>query len=66
MSQERVLTVSSLYDDKDRVKPFIRLSGYWLRDAGFETNSKIKVTIADGKLIVEKYNPAEKNLGASI
>lgn len=35
-------------------KPFIRLSGNWLSEAGFEYGTNITVSITKNKLIIEK------------
>ena len=49
----RQLTVSYVYDSNNVNVPFIRLCGKWLKDAGFSTNDKIKVTVKDDMLVLE-------------
>lgn len=40
-------------DGKFNSKPFIRLSGSWLSEIGFEVGKQFKVEAADNKLILE-------------
>ena len=40
-------------DGKFRSKPFIRLSGNWLSELGFEVGKRFKVEAVDNKLILE-------------
>ena len=35
-------------------RPWIRLTGKWLADAGFHAGDTVVVTVHDGRLIVEK------------
>jgi hypothetical protein len=39
------------------VRPWIRLSGKWLADAGFAERDAIVVRVARGRLIIEKEQP---------
>lgn len=34
--------------------PKVQLSGAWLREIGFDTGGKVKVTAEDGKIILER------------
>ena len=66
MKKERTLTVSSLYYQKPSPsgnpfllsrrseKPLIRLNGLWLSEAGFNPQDKVKVLVAEDKLVIEK------------
>ncbi len=47
----RHLTVS-LYPESRPRRPFIRLCGHWLRDAGFLPKMKIKVEVEHGKIVI--------------
>jgi hypothetical protein len=44
-------------------KACIRLQGKWLRDAGFIPRWQVRVTVTEGKLVLEPINPAERYLG---
>jgi kynurenine 3-monooxygenase len=44
-------------------KACIRLQGKWLRDAGFIPRWQVKVTVTEGKLVLEPIKPAERYLG---
>lgn len=39
------------------VRPWIRLSGKWLADAGFRDRDRIVVRVASGRLVIEKQQP---------
>lgn len=39
------------------VRPWIRLSGRWLADAGFRDRDRIVVRVMSGRLIIEKEQP---------
>jgi hypothetical protein len=39
------------------VRPWIRLSGKWLADAGFAERDAVVVHVAQGRLIIEKQQP---------
>ncbi|MCC6311581.1 MAG: type I toxin-antitoxin system SymE family toxin [Trueperaceae bacterium] len=50
----RTLTVSALHGRDGRtVVPWLRLSGQWLRQAGFEPGAKYVVTVERGRLVLE-------------
>lgn len=64
---QRILTISSQRRPRpmktfapDHVKfypdlppaPWIRLSGRWLEEAGFEISAKIRVVVEQGKLVI--------------
>ena len=49
----RQLTVSYLFDSNNVNVPFIRLSGKWLKDAGFSVKNKVHVTVKDNLLVLE-------------
>jgi hypothetical protein len=38
-------------------RPWIRLSGKWLADAGFAERDAVVVRVAQGRLIIEKQQP---------
>jgi hypothetical protein len=44
-------------------KACIRLQGKWLRDAGFIPRWQVKVTVTEGKLVLEPIKPTERYLG---
>lgn len=55
----RLLTVSRSYDRSQFPgcfdlfeRPFIRLRGNWLRDAGFDSGMKVRVEVAEGKITI--------------
>jgi hypothetical protein len=57
MAEEHELTVMETEDrylvkTGRRSKPGIRMTGYWLGDAGFEAGSKVKVTVSPYKVIL--------------
>ena len=64
MKNERTLTVSSQYYSPegtfsfhDRMeKPLIRLNGFWLSEAGFNPRDRVKVMVADERLVIEKIS----------
>src|SRR5579859_171838 len=37
--------------------PFLRMSGWWLADAGFEIGTNIRVTVAPRRLVIEVASP---------
>lgn len=47
----RHLTVS-LYPESRPCRPFIRLCGHWLRDAGFLPQMKVRVEVAHGRIVI--------------
>jgi hypothetical protein len=62
----RRLTVQSLvqrsggrpaWHPHEYVRPWIRLSGKWLADAGFAERDAVVVRVAHGRLIIEKEQP---------
>jgi hypothetical protein len=44
-------------------KSCIRLQGKWLKDAGFIPLWQVKVTVTEGKLVLEPIAPSEPYLG---
>jgi len=42
----------------ERVVPFVRLSGQWLEDLGFEVGEKVRVATEPGRLVITPA-PAE-------
>ncbi|MCR4330040.1 MAG: type I toxin-antitoxin system SymE family toxin [Candidatus Roizmanbacteria bacterium] len=52
----KVNLVGYLVDENFNRKPFIRLSGKWLEEAGFNIGKEYGVTILDSKLILESLN----------
>ena len=49
----RNLKVYYAYQSGNFHKPFIGLSGKWLKDAGFAVGDKICVTVKDSQLVIE-------------
>lgn len=47
------LKITYLYQNNKYV-PFIKLSGKWLEQSGFNINDKVKVSISNGMLLVVK------------
>ena len=39
------------------VRPWIRLSGRWLAEAGFRDRDRVVVRVTSGRLIIEKEQP---------
>ncbi len=53
--KNRQLTVSGCYDAKTGEKrPFIRITGEWLRELGFNEGDKINVRCDAGELVITK------------
>ncbi|WP_211465958.1 SymE family type I addiction module toxin [Collimonas silvisoli] len=50
---ERYLTVG-LYPEWQARKPWIRLYGLWLTEAGFTPQTRIKVKVTAGRLVITK------------
>lgn len=48
----RLGTISSLWRGRKR-QPFLRLSGEWLRDAGFDAGRHFEVAVEEGRLVIE-------------
>ena len=42
----------SKYDRMDHTVPSLKLSGNWLREAGFQTSKLVRVTVEDNRLII--------------
>ena len=40
-------------------KPFIRMSGKWLEEAGFHIGDKFNVTVKENQLVLEKLSMVE-------
>jgi hypothetical protein len=40
------------YDRMDHTVPSLKLSGNWLREAGFKTSKLVRVTIEDNRVII--------------
>jgi hypothetical protein len=59
MSKERTLKIEATGDFwRRRIKPKIRLYGYWLRDAGFEPGQRVRVTLhRPGELTLQRIQP---------
>jgi Toxin SymE, type I toxin-antitoxin system len=54
----RQLKVSYHYtESSDEPVPFLRMSGWWLADAGFEAGTNIRVTVEPGRLVIEAAPP---------
>lgn len=51
--QDRHLTVS-LYPESNPHVPWIRLRGLWLRQAGFTPESRVRVRVMPGCLVITK------------
>lgn len=49
--QERILTVS-FYPEAVPRTPWIRLRGLWLREAGFMPNTRVRVRVMPGCLVI--------------
>lgn len=49
--QERFLTVT-LYPEPKPYRPWIRLCGHWLQQAGFVPQARIRVRIMQGCLVI--------------
>jgi toxic protein SymE len=50
--KDRKLTVSYIHFDKKPV-PYIRLSGGWLKDLGFQSGQKVIVQEQRGRLVIQ-------------
>jgi toxic protein SymE len=50
--KDRRLTVSYIHFDQKRV-PYIRLSGPWLENLGFQSGQKVKVQEQRGRLVIQ-------------
>ena len=48
---ERFVTVS-LYPEANPTTPFIRLRGLWLRQAGFNVQTRVRIQVKQGRLIL--------------
>jgi hypothetical protein len=49
--KERFLKISSI-SSRTKPVPFIRISGKWLEDVGFEVNTSIRITVSKERLII--------------
>jgi len=58
----RFMTIS-LWPGYGSNKACIRLQGKWLRDAGFVPRWRVKVTVTEGKLVLEPIAPTVSYLG---
>lgn len=52
MSSTRFMTVSYLPAKQTVPVPYLRLSGQWLQEAGFNAGDKVAVTVESGKLTI--------------
>lgn len=48
---ERFVTVS-LYPEPNPTTPFIRLRGLWLEQAGFDVQTRVRIQVEQGRLIL--------------
>ena len=60
--KSRTFTISELARDSTNylgltMVPFIRLSGKWLQEAGFESGDSIRVDVEYGRLVISKVSP---------
>jgi len=56
--RRRTFTVSALRAGDGRTEvPWLRLSGHWLRQAGFEPGAKYIVIVERGRLVLEAGRP---------
>lgn len=51
--QVRFLTVSRFPKPRAEI-PWIRLNGFWLKQAGFTIRTKVKVRVMDGCLVITR------------
>ena len=56
--KERKLTVSYIHFDKKPV-PYIRLSGAWLKNLGFQSGQKVIVREQPGQLMIRLAEEAD-------
>ena len=56
MKAERFMTVADLRTPKDT--PTLRVSGKWLAQAGFPPETRVKITVAKGCLVITKERAA--------
>mgnify|MGYP001027009252 FL=1 len=40
------------YDRMDHTVPSLKLSGNWLREAGFQTSKLVRVVVEDNRLVI--------------
>ena len=52
MKAERFLTVTDLHTPRDT--PFLRVAGKWLAQAGFPVDTKVKIKVVKGCLVITK------------
>jgi Toxin SymE, type I toxin-antitoxin system len=57
----RKITVTYCFRDK-RTVPMLRLSGEWLKRAGFEEGRHVSVDVGDGRLVLAVEKEAERCL----
>jgi len=46
------LPLGELTHSGDRIIPGIKLRGYWLQQAGFEVNERIRIRVMQGCLVI--------------
>lgn len=52
-NKQRLIKLQPLYRNyRYKPVPFLRLSGKWLQEVGFDIDTLASVTITDGKLII--------------
>ena len=56
MKVERFMTVADLRTPKDT--PTLRVSGKWLAQAGFTVDTRVKITVAKGCLVITRERAA--------
>jgi len=51
----RTISVEQYYppQGKNKIKPFIRLKGDWLREAGIEPGMKVNITIENNQVVIK-------------
>lgn len=60
----RVFSMASLYrparpsGSQETKVPYLRMSGRWLKECGFEIGARVYLTVENGRLIVTNVDPA--------
>lgn len=52
--KDRNLKISYAYDSHDKKIPYLKLSGKWLRECGFEIDDQVQIICDKGKLMIKK------------
>ncbi len=65
MTQQKLRIVKVSYGPSNPDRPFLRLLGLWLKDAGFDIGQRVLIQVSRGKLVIEPFDVVEEEADAT-